>query len=123
MLGGNPERWASDNPAWREAYLDRVEHLVQRDKNRACVVMWSLGNESFYGQNHAAMYYRIKEIDPARPVHYEGDSKAKTADVYSRMYWSPEQILDFVRKPRDKPLILCEYDHSMVRCPCLWSYL
>jgi len=79
-------KWTSDNLDWREAYLDRAKQMVHRDKNRACVFMWSLGNESFYGQNHAAMYDWIKDFDSSRPIHYEGDVEAKTADVFGWRY-------------------------------------
>lgn len=110
-------RWTSDNPAWREAYLDRAKQMVHRDKNRACVFTWSLGSESFYGQNHAAMYEWIAGVDPSRPIHYEGDTEAKTADVFSMMYPSLEQIKEFVKKGSDKPLVLCEFAHAMGNGP------
>lgn len=110
-------RWASDNPEWKETYLDRAKQMVHRDKNRACVFMWSLGNESFYGQNHGAMYHWIKEFDPSRPIHYEGDVEAKTADVFSWMYPTVQKCIDFAEKGSDKPLILCEYGHAMGNGP------
>lgn len=56
--------FTSNNPAWKAAYLDRMESLIQRDKNHASDVIWSLGNESFYGDNHKAMYKYGKEVDP-----------------------------------------------------------
>jgi beta-galactosidase len=71
-------RWTSDNPAWEEAYLDRVRQLVMRDKNHASVIMWSLGNEAFYGCNFQKMYDWIKSYDNTRLVHYEGDTHAQT---------------------------------------------
>jgi beta-galactosidase/evolved beta-galactosidase subunit alpha len=113
-----PEKWTSDNPEWEAAYLDRVERLVQRDKNHPCVILWSLGNESFYGRNHATMYQWAKAKDPTRLVHYERDWEAKTADVYSRMYPSIDEITKFAERPEhDKPLILCEYAHAMGNGP------
>lgn len=111
-------QWASDNPAWEAAYLDRVERMVQRDKNHPCIILWSLGNESSYGRNHAAMYRWVKAADPTRLVHYEGDREAKTADVYSQMYSSIDTLKDFAEKQyQDKPLILCEYAHAMGNGP------
>jgi len=110
-------KWTSDNPDWRDAYLDRAKQMVHRDKNRACVFMWSLGSESFYGQNHAAMYYWIKDFDKSRPIHYEGDAEAKTADVFGWKYPTLEKLEGFVRREGDKPLILCEYAHAMGNGP------
>jgi beta-galactosidase/beta-glucuronidase len=113
-----PQKWTSDNPAWEALYLDRIERMVQRDKNHPCIIMWSLGNEAFYGRNHATMYHWAKANDPTRLVHYEGDQEAKTADVYSRMYASVDTIKEFAEKKAiDKPLILCEYAHAMGNGP------
>ncbi|KAK9240395.1 glycosyl hydrolases family 2, TIM barrel domain-containing protein [Lipomyces kononenkoae] len=110
----------SNNPEWEAAYLDRARQMVLRDRNRPSVVIWSLGNESFYGRNHAAMYKLIKELDPTRLVHYEGDIEAKTADMFSVMYPSVGKLEDFATKHGDnfeKPLILCEYAHAMGNGP------
>ena len=114
VLGGDASKFASDNPAWKEAYVDRARQMVARDKNHACVIIWSLGNESFYGQNHQAMYDCIKEMDTSRQVHYEGDGNAQTVDMFSRMYPEVKYIEDFA-KERDwkKPLVICEFLHAM----------
>ncbi|QBD83177.1 DUF4981 domain-containing protein [Ktedonosporobacter rubrisoli] len=117
-LLAEPARWASDNPQWEDAYLDRLQRMVQRDKNHPCIIMWSLGNESFYGRNHALMYEWLKANDPCRLVHYEGDQEARTADVYSRMYPSLATLIELAeKKALDKPLILCEYAHAMGNGP------
>ena len=79
---GNP----SDDPAWQDVYLDRIERTVERDKNHPCVVIWSLGNEAGTGVNLAAMAQWVRRRDPGRPVHYEGDYTGAYTDVYSRMY-------------------------------------
>ncbi len=63
----------SDDKEWQEAYLDRMIRMVERDKNHPSIIMWSLGNESGYGQNHDAMYQWAKKRDPQRLVHYEGE--------------------------------------------------
>jgi beta-galactosidase len=126
---GNP----SDDPAWHEAYLDRIQRTVERDKNHASVVMWSLGNEAGTGGNLAAMSAWVHARDAGRPVHYEGDHTGEYADVYSRMYASvleTEQIgTDGSRAPllnctpaqgarqRTKPFVLCEYAHAMGNGP------
>lgn len=117
--GGDPASFASDNPAWTEQYVDRARQMVARDKNHACVIMWSLGNEAFYGRNHQAMYDYIKSVDHTRLVHYEGDQRAQTADIYSRMYLSVESIVNNFAKVREwsKPLVLCEFLHAMGNGP------
>ncbi|MFB7800804.1 glycoside hydrolase family 2 TIM barrel-domain containing protein [Isoptericola sp. NPDC056134] len=125
---GNP----SDDPRWREAYLDRVRRTVERDKNHASIVLWSLGNESGTGSNLAAMAEWVHHRDPSRPVHYEGDYAGEYTDVYSRMYSTvPEtasigsddlspvlgcSIADSARQ-RSKPFLLCEYAHAMGNGP------
>lgn len=105
----NAAKWLSDNPDWEHAYLDRAEQLVERFKNHASVIIWSLGNECFYGQNQAAMYKWIKEADPTRVIHYEQDREAESADMYSHMYSSPDDVLEHIRNYTDKSLILCEF--------------
>ncbi|KAK4503341.1 hypothetical protein PRZ48_004256 [Zasmidium cellare] len=122
---GQAAKFTSDNPAWKEAYLDRMRSVVQRDKNHTSVIMWSLGNEAFYGANHAAMYHYAKDFDPGRLVHYEGDAEAKTADMYSYMYPSIERLLKLAKEEGvkngkfEKPVVLCEYAHAMGNGPGL----
>ncbi|OQV10824.1 hypothetical protein CLAIMM_14760 [Cladophialophora immunda] len=118
--------FTSDNEKWQAAYLDRMTQLIQRDKNFTCVIIWSLGNEAFYGRNHKAMYEYAKRADPSRPVHYEGDMEAASADVYSYMYPSVEKLLSSARTVGvaadgsfTKPIILCEYAHAMGNGPGL----
>ncbi|KAK8117237.1 uncharacterized protein PG998_005518 [Apiospora kogelbergensis] len=119
-------KFTSDNPDWTAAYEDRLRQLVQRDKNHACVVIWSLGNEAFYGRNHAAMYDLAKRLDDTgRPIHYEGDVEARSADMYSYMYPSMERLTKWVETigvneadgSFDKPVVLCEYAHAMGNGP------
>ncbi|KAB8221470.1 glycosyl hydrolases family 2, TIM barrel domain-containing protein [Aspergillus novoparasiticus] len=109
--------WLSDNPEWTHAYLDRAQQVVERFKNHVSVIIWSLGNECFYGQNQAAMYQWIKERDPSRIIHYEQDREAESADIYSHMYSSPNTMLEHMANHTDKPLILCEYAHAMGNGP------
>lgn len=110
-------RWTSDNPEWLEAYLDRAIQLVERFKNHVSIVFWSLGNEAFYGQNHAEMYRWIKNVDETRLVHYEGDREGTTTDMYSVMYASIDEMKEFITSKTDRPLILCEYAHAMGNGP------
>ena len=79
----------ASTPDWADAFLDRAIRMAERDKNHPCVIFWSLGNESGYGPNHAAMSAWLHEFDPTRPVHYEGaqgDPDPSTVDVISRFY-------------------------------------
>ncbi|MBG0857736.1 DUF4981 domain-containing protein [Streptomyces spinoverrucosus] len=126
---GNP----SDDPAWREAYLDRIQRTVERDKNHPSVVIWSLGNEAGTGNNLAAMSAWVHARDTERPVHYEGDYTGEYTDIYSRMYASvPETerigtdgtgsaLLHCTpaqsARQRAKPFLLCEYAHAMGNGP------
>lgn len=126
IVYGTASRWTTDNPDWKEAYVDRAKKLVTRDKNHPCVILWSLGNEAFYGRNIQSMYDWIKSYDQTRPVHYEGDWDAKTVDIYSRMYPSVDFIIDFATKEKEweKPLILCEFVHAMGNGPgAIKSYI
>ncbi|GLX70819.1 beta-galactosidase [Paenibacillus glycanilyticus] len=115
----------STNEAWREAFVDRAVRMVERDKNHACIVMWSMGNESGYGENHIAMQEWTRRRDPSRPVHYEGaahvykgDPNTESLDVNSRMYASVEEVQQYGADPANKkPLFLCEYSHAMGNGP------
>lgn len=79
----------ASTPDWADAFMDRAVRMAERDKNHPSVIFWSLGNESGYGPNHAAMSAWLHEFDPTRPVHYEGaqgDPDPSTVDVISRFY-------------------------------------
>ncbi|PHP52659.1 glycoside hydrolase family 2 TIM barrel-domain containing protein [Actinomyces ruminis] len=105
-----------DKPEWRDVVIDRASDMYERDKNHPSIVMWSCGNESYGGENIAAMaaYFRAKD---SRPVHYEGiywdDRRPDTSDVVSRMYAPAAEIESLLAVRRDKPVILCEYAHAM----------
>ncbi|MHA1729646.1 MAG: glycoside hydrolase family 2 TIM barrel-domain containing protein [Promethearchaeota archaeon] len=116
------------DPKWTSAVVDRMESLVNRDKNHPCVFMWSLGNEAGFGDNFIKMKETANKIDPTRPIHYEGDYGLEISDVFSSMYTPPDYLekcgkFESVRngpvgelKPeqyKDKPRMLCEYAHSM----------
>jgi beta-galactosidase len=102
--------WTTNNPDWTHAYVDRAEHLVKRDQLHPSIIIWSLGNEAFMGQNFEAMYNHIKAYDDSRPIHYEADIHADTMDMYSRMYPPVDEIVNFGEdKSKTKPLVLCEF--------------
>ncbi len=115
----------ADNPEWQKSILDRVKLMVVRDKNRPCVVIWSMGNESAYGVNFEKALEWTKKYDGSRLTHYESAfyrNKSKkydfsNLDLYSRMYPSFEDINQYLDKAPDKPFILCEYCHSMGNGP------
>lgn len=107
-------KWASDNPEWHDAYVDRAKQLVYRDRLHPSVIMWSLGNEAFYGRNHTAMAQWIREHDSTRLIHYEPDLEAEHMDMHSRMYPHIHDIVAFAKdESKTKPLVLCEYIHAM----------
>lgn len=110
--------WLSDNQEWEQAYVDRAERMVLRDRNHASIIMWSLGNESSFGSNFASMAQTCKRLDPTRLVHYEGDRKAIVTDVYSTMYTRLEALKGIGRDEEGKkPHIMCEYGHAMGNGP------
>ncbi|MEU4226943.1 glycoside hydrolase family 2 TIM barrel-domain containing protein [Nonomuraea sp. NPDC026600] len=123
---GNP----SDDPRWREAYLDRVARMVERDKNHPSIIIWSMGNEAGKGDNLRAMAEWARERDPSRPIHYENDWDCPYTDIHSRMYTDPDE-LELIGKYEEEPVadpevnahrltlpfILCEYAHAMGNGP------
>ena len=114
-FGTNPQNRLTNDPAWQPAYLDRVERMVERDKNHPSIVMWSLGNECGDGTNMAAAYQWVKNRDASRPVHYEGTTNhgGTNADVNSFMYATPASVVQRAASKPDTPLLLCEYSHAM----------
>jgi len=119
-IRGTPYRKEPANdPEWLHAFMERSVRMVERDKNHPCVIMWSLGNESGYGPNHDAMAGWIHGYDPTRPVHYEGAIRVPgkvppSIDVLSVMYPSIERLIQLAEDPNeDRPVIMCEYAHSM----------
>lgn len=106
-----------DNPDWKNIVLDRVASMVKRDYNHPSIVIFSCGNESFGGNNIQAMHDLIHELDPSRPVHYEGIANdpryPESSDMISRMYTPANEVEDYVKSHKEKPFILCEYAHAM----------
>lgn len=125
--GMHPVSGLSRDPEWREAYLDRVVRMVERDKNHPSVIIWSLGNESGFGDNHVAMAEWVHANDPTRLVHYEGATGWGNAsegldnsmmDLVSTMYPTVDSIIEEGQRTDDpRPYFMCEYAHAMGNGP------
>ncbi len=107
-----------DNPHWLAAVVDRARSNYEWFKNHPSIIFWSLGNESFAGEDIAAMQAFYKEHDSSRLVHYEGVVRApefrdRISDVESRMYETPANIARYLENNPDKPFLNCEYMHDM----------
>ncbi|MFN8441849.1 MAG: glycoside hydrolase family 2 TIM barrel-domain containing protein [Caldilineaceae bacterium] len=112
------------DPRYTAAFVERVQNMVERDKNHPSIIFWSLGNESGIGPNHEAAAGLVRGLDPSRPLHYEGAiskwmgegwlQNERVSDVVCPMYASIADIIDYAEEGRGKrPLILCEYSHAM----------
>jgi len=110
---GYGEKSLAKNPAWELAHLERLKRMVERDKNHPSVIIWSLGNEAGDGVNFTACYNWVKHRDTTRPVQYERALLGPNTDIYCPMYASVESIENYAQKRQERPLILCEYAHSM----------
>ncbi len=106
-------------PQWKKAVLDRAKSMYERDKNHASVLIWSCGNESYCGEDIAAMSAYFREADSTRLVHYEGVTRVPEhqydciTDMESRMYAKPDEIEDYLKQNTGRPYISCEYMHAM----------
>lgn len=131
VLTGNISE-ISDDPAWKDAYMDRMQRMVRRDKNHPSIIMWSLGNESGYGGNLKAIADWAREYDPTRLTHYEGECRVilreesfydpkrepEASDVFTTMYTAIDVLAKLGRRTDlTKPHILCEYAHAMGNGP------
>lgn len=123
--------WPCQRPEWKAEFVERMQRAVERDKNHACIFMWSTGNESGHGANHKAMIEWTRARDNTRLIHCEDASRKAddskhpeyyneryVADVYSRMYMSVDRCRAYCENPEKKqPLYLCEYAHAMGNGP------
>lgn len=120
----------TDDPTWAKTLVNRVERMVERDKNHPSIIIWSMGNECGVGKNIGVMAEWVRKRDPSRPIHYENDRSCEYVDMYSRMYAEHDEVellgqgkevpledaaLD--AKRRKMPFILCEYGHAMGNGP------
>lgn len=110
-----------NNPAlgWGAAILDRVMNMVERDKNHASIVFWSLGNESRSGASFENAAKWVRQRDNSRPINFDRDGKLEYVDLFAKMYSTPENTEKFLRSEdniepsKQHPVILCEYAHAM----------
>lgn len=119
--GAEKHQVPGDNLAWQPMMFDRTKNCYERDKNHPAIVIWSIGNESFGGKVPFAMANLFRQLDPSRPVHYEGifwDPRYPgTSDFESQMYPPVTRIKAYIEKNKangmPKPFICCEYSHAM----------
>jgi len=124
LVGGRKD--PTNDPEWRDAMVDRMERMCERDKNHPCIIMWSLGNEAWFGQNHFDMAEFVNKSRYKLPIHYERDQEIKVADVFSRMYSPLDEVIKIGKgepievtpfRYKEMPFILCEYAHAMGNGP------
>jgi len=114
-MGYSPDKTLANKEEWVASHLDRVQRMMERDKNHASIVAWSMGNEAGDGIGFSACYDWLKANDPTRPVHYERarDNVLHNTDIVSHMYELPDGIRDYVKGDDDRPFVICEYMHAM----------
>ena len=110
---GYEKKTLAKNPDWADAHMNRTVRMVERDKNHPSVIIWSLGNEGGDGPNFEATSKWVHERDPSRPVHYEGAGRKPYVDIVSQMYSPPQDLARYAAEPRNRPYIMCEYEHAM----------
>ncbi len=117
VLEQNEYTLPNDHSEWQAAVLDRGQSMLERDKNHACILIWSCGNESCGGSVIHALSQYFHKADPTRLVHYEGISWDRrfndTSDMESQMYTKVADIEKFLAEHKEKPFICCEYTHAM----------
>lgn len=118
-MGYNKDVTLADKPEWEAAHINRMQRMVERDKNHPSVIIWSMGNEAGDGNNFLKGYKWIKSRDNTRPVQYERAEKEtntteRHTDIWCPMYASIESLEAYANDPKkDRPLIMCEYAHAM----------
>ena len=113
-MGYDPDKCLANQPEWQGAFLDRTERMFERDKNHPCIIAWSLGNESGTGVNFMATSRWIHGRDRShRPVHSEDAGTESYTDIVCPMYKKLDYLIGYALSMPTRPLILCEYEHSM----------
>lgn len=112
-MENHPDGTLANNPDWELPFLQRMSRMVLQERNTTSIVTWSLGNESSYGKHFETLYHWTKAFDPTRPVQYEGGGKQGMSDIFCPMYGRIWLLREFVNQRQPRPLILCEYAHSM----------
>ena len=112
-IGYDPDKTLANKPEWKLAHLQRIARMVERDKNHPSIIIWSMGNEAGDGTNFEAASNWIHMRDNSRPVHYERAGLRPHTDIYCPMYPKIDYLLSYAKEKRDRPLIMCEYAHSM----------
>jgi beta-galactosidase len=112
-MGYEPPDTLAARPEWEKAHLDRIERMVERDKNHASIIIWSMGNEAGDGINFEKASAWIKGRDASRPVHYERAEMRPHVDMVTPMYATIQQMVDYAQSNPTRPMIQCEYAHAM----------
>lgn len=107
------EHSLAKKPEWEAAHVERIMRMAERDKNHACVVVWSLGNEAGDGDNFTAAYKKLKAFDPSRPIHYERAIMGDNTDIFCPQYPGVKTLEDYISKKQPKTMIASEYAHAM----------
>ncbi len=112
-IGYDPDKTLANKPEWLQAHRERNQRMLERDKNHPSIIEWSMGNEAGDGTNFQTVSAWMHMRDPSRPVQYERAKTQWHTDVYCPMYSSLQSLLQYASEKHDKPLIMCEYAHSM----------
>lgn len=112
-MEAHPDGTLANREGWEIPFMERMERMVERDKNMTAIITWSLGNESGYGKHFETIYKWTKQRDASRPVQYEGGGVKGMSDIYCPMYGRIWLLRQWANQRQDRPLILCEYAHAM----------
>ena len=112
-MGFEPGVTLAGRPDWLAAHMDRTQRMVERDKNHASIIIWSLGNEAGDGENFDSTAAWIRARDPSRPILYEPSEERDNIDIVAPMYVRPYWLERYARSGADKPFLLVEYAHAM----------
>ena len=112
-MEAHPDGTLANMEGWEIPFQERMQRMVERDKNVTAIITWSLGNESGYGKHFETIYHWAKQRDASRPVQYEGGGVRGLSDIYCPMYGRVWLLRQWANQRRERPLILCEYAHAM----------